>query len=322
MPSGVDKGAIAMEEVDLLVGGILCFVILTSYIPQHVECIQLRSARGLSLWTILLSSLSCTFAFLSTLLSDFHAIRSKAVTIFDHVYEDEKQGTSLLVHLLFITNACMPTIQNSITIIAGTPTYAIYYFYFTPPPPHIQNFVPWHPPLNGAKHRFEVTVTVITWLLVALAVSGSIWALFIFGSTSTVVSLLAKFWGVASAVTNTVQWIPQIDATWTAQHEGILSMWSLIISVLSDVLVTTYWAFGPGETFWVYMSNATDATLQIVLIAMIIYFRFRRRRSEMNDVHHGLTVDSLSSSLLLTLANTSENRYDNEIPVEDQVGHL
>lgn len=303
--SNVDKGVIAMEEVDLLIGGILCFVILSSYIPQHVECIQLRSAQGLSLWTILLSSISCTFAFLSTLLSDYHSIHSKVVTLSNQVVNnDEKHGTRLLVHLLFIANTCMPTIQNSITILAGTPTYAIYYFYFTPQPQQQH--------INGSKHRFEVTVTVITWLLVILAVAGSIWVLFLFGSTSAVVIALAKFWGVASAATNTVQWIPQIDATWTAQHEGILSVWSLVISVLSDILVATYWAFGPGETFCVYLSNATDAILQIVLIGMICYFRFRRRRNTVSVGHHDLRIDSLSRPLLITSTSANEHRNDNE----------
>ena len=233
------------------------------------------------------------------------------VSISDHVVSDDEKErrTSLLVHLLIIANACMPTIQNSITIFAGTPTYAIYYFCFTQQSQHV----------NGAKHRFEVTVTVITWLLVMLAVAGSIWTLFLFGSTSAVVITLAKFWGVASAITNTVQWIPQINATWTAQHEGILSMWSLVISVLSDILVAMYWAFGPGEPFWVYMSNATDATLQFALIGMISYFRFRRRRNSLRDDHHGLRFASLSTPLLLTSANINKSRNDNENAVVEQV---
>ena len=316
--SDVDKGAIAMEEVDLLVGGILCVVILTSYIPQHLECLQLRSSQGLSLWTILLSSLSCTFAFLSTLLSDYHSIQASVTTHFDD-HNDDKRQQLWLIQLLFILNACMPTIQNAITIVAGTPTYAIYYFYYSQQPQQQNELSVPQQPIDGTKHRFEVTIAVITWLMVTLTVSGSVWVLYIFGSTSTAVIALAKFWGVASAVTNTVQWLPQLDATWTAQHEGILSMWSLIISVISDALVAAYWAFGPGETVWVYMSNATDAILQIILIAMICYFRFRRRGVTANNDHHDQRIETLSRPLLLTMRNTNETGHDNETPVLEQV---
>jgi hypothetical protein len=206
----------------------------------------------------------------------------------------------------------MPTIQNVITIVVGTPTYAIYYFYFSQKQTSIlQNEnaeLHRHQTIqDGTKHRFEVSVTVITWLLVLLAMTGSIWVLIIFGPTSSVVFALAKFWGVASAVTNTVQWIPQIDATWMAQHEGILSLWSLVVSVLSDILVTAYWALGPGESFWVYMSNATDASLQVVLIVMIFYFRLRRRRSvATNDQRDDQMDDRLSTPLLLSTANSNE----------------
>jgi PQ loop repeat len=315
--SDADKGEIAMEEVDFLIGSILCFVILASYVPQHVECIQLRSAQGLSLWTILLSSISCSFAFLSTLLSDYHTILNKGTT--HHDFDSANRSTSFLVHILFIANACMPTIQNSITIVAGTPTYAFYYFYYTQQLQQNENSERRDQPStsgHGKKHRFEVTVTVITWLVVALAVSGSVWVLIINGPTSNVVTALAKFWGAASAVTNTVQWIPQIDATWMAQHEGILSIWSLIISVLSDILVATYWAFGPGESFWVYLSNATDATLQVALIGMICYFRIRRRRIAVNDHRYDQSVDSLSRPLLLTSTNANETiRRENETTV-------
>ena len=305
--SEFDKGAIAMEEVDVLIGCILCFVILVSYVPQHLECIQLRSSQGLSLWTILLSSLACTFAFLSTLLSDFQTIQSKVTASYDS--DSSNHTASLLVRILFIVNACMPTIQNLIAIIVGTPTYAIYYFYFSQQQPNEYSELRYQPIRSGKKHRFEVTVTVITWLVVILALSGSIWILILFGPSSNIVSALAKFCGAAAAVTNTIQWVPQIDATWMAQHEGILSMWSLIISVLSDILVATYWAFGPGESFWVYLSNATDAALQVVLIGMICYFRLRRRQIAVNDHRHELRVDSLSRQLLFTPANVNETQH-------------
>jgi hypothetical protein len=310
-----------MEEVHFLIGSILCCIILASYVPQHVECIQLRSAQGLSLWTILLSSTSCSFAFLSTLLSDYHNILNVGTT--RYVYDRANHTTSLLIRTLFIANACMPTIQNAITIVVGTPTYAMYYFYFSQQrqQPNENVELLYQRTRDGKKHRFEVIATVITWLVVFLALSGSIWVLVMFGPSSNVVLVLAKFWGVASAVTNTVQWIPQINATWMAQHEGILSIWSLIISVLADTLVATYWAFGPGESFWVYLSNATDAVLQIVLIGMICYFRLRRRQIAVNDHRNELSVARLSTPLMLTSTDPNESTHEISVLAHNDIEH-
>jgi hypothetical protein len=148
-----------------------------------------------------------------------------------------------MIHTLHVANVCMPTIQNLITIVAGTPTYAIYYFYFTRREgidlrlDTSSNQAPQQLNMNDTKYRFEVIITTICWLSIIIAISGSAGVLFVFGSTSQIVITLAKIWGLASAITNTIQWIPQLDATWTAQHEGILSVSSLIISVLADIFV-------------------------------------------------------------------------------------
>jgi uncharacterized protein with PQ loop repeat len=283
--------------IDFTIGFILCVVILISYLPQHVDCIRSRSAEGLSLGTILISSISCTFAFLATLSSDYDTIRSATSLPRDG-------GVTLITYVLHIANACMPCAQNLITIVAGTPIYAIYYFYFS-------SHRDYQNPSNGTstKYRIEVIATAMTWLVATLAFSGSIGALHLFASNTPTVITLAKIWGAASAITNTVQWIPQIKATWTAQHEGILSIWSLISSVFSDILVAAYWVYGPGETFWVYMSNASDASLQIVLIGLICSFRCRRRRQIYFDGNYETPgPDDFSSPLL----DTNETVRDNE----------
>jgi uncharacterized protein with PQ loop repeat len=86
--------------VNFLIGGVLCVAIIVSYVPQHVECLQLRSAQGLSLWTVLISSISCAAATLSSLLGDWHAIRAAALP---------RNNTSHLSRALHISNASMPT---------------------------------------------------------------------------------------------------------------------------------------------------------------------------------------------------------------------
>jgi hypothetical protein len=214
-------------------------------------------------------------------------------------------------------NVCMPTFQNLMTVVVGTPTYAIYYFGFARPENINANPVTSYgiqQQSDASKQRFEVTVTAITWLSVSLAVSGSVWVLHIFGSLSTPVVSLTKFWGVTAAATNTVQWIPQINSTWNAQHEGVLSVSSLIISVFMDGLVAAFWIFGPRESLWICLSLTTDATLQILLIGMIFFFRVKRRR--LCAEPYGLT-ESIISNPLLSPTDNSEILRDGETSADD-----
>jgi PQ loop repeat len=110
--------------VTFLIGLLLCLGIFASYVPQHVECMLLRSADGLSIGTILISSVSCTAATLASLLGDWHAIRTTVVP---------RGDVGFFVRFLQTVNVCMPTFQNLMTVVVGTPTYAIYYFGFARP---------------------------------------------------------------------------------------------------------------------------------------------------------------------------------------------
>jgi uncharacterized protein with PQ loop repeat len=277
--------------INFLIGVLLCVAILASYVPQHVECMHWRSTQGLSLWTVLISSVSCAAATLSSLLGDWRSI--KAATL-------PQDDTSFLLRLLQISNASMPTFQNLITVVAGTPTYILYYFCFARREMVTRassSRIPLY--FDSSMHRLEVTVAASTWVSVAVAVAGSVWVLVIFGSGSSFPAGLSKFWGIVAAVSNTIQWIPQVDATWSAQHEGVLSATSLIISVLVDILVAAFWIIGPRESFWIYMSLATDAFLQILLIGMIYFFRIRRRDVGCEHEANSMSDSSLSNPLLV-----------------------
>lgn len=293
----VDDSPVKMPEereviVNFLIGVVLCVAIVASYVPQHFECLQLRSSQGLSLWTILISSMSCAAATLSSLLGDWHTIRAAALS---------RNNKNDLLRALQISNASMPTFQNLLTVVVGTPTYALYYFWFVhrelvSPVAHsrIQVYV------ESSLHRLDVIFTASTWLTVIIATAWSVWVLVVFDSSSLLAAGLSKFWGITAAVTNAIQWIPQIGASWSAQHEGVLSAASMIISVLVDVLVAVFWIIGPKEPIWIYMSLATDAFFQIILIGMIFFFRIKRRQIGSN---HEFLLDNDLSHLLLVPAD-------------------
>lgn len=278
--------------VDLLIGLVICAGIIASYIPQHVQCLKLRSAKGLSLWTILICTISAVTITLASLLADWHRIQAAAVP---------QDDVSLQLRLLQTVNACMPTFQNLISVCFGIPFYAIYYFRFgsrdnTNTEQAVTNED--LTPRGGSKHRFEVVATAYTWMLAALTIAGSVWVILVFGSSPFLTDLM-EFLGAIAALTNTVQWIPQIDTTWNAQHEGVLSLTSLLFAVVGDLILVAFWIKSNGESVWIYMTLAADAAMQLILIAMVLYFRRKRRRANVtadDQVDNGLSTPLLSST--------------------------
>ena len=65
------RDAVIEASLDLAVGLGFCLGCLAVYLPQHVRCWTLRSADGLSIWTILLCTCSNVTLFLASLLEDY-----------------------------------------------------------------------------------------------------------------------------------------------------------------------------------------------------------------------------------------------------------
>lgn len=85
-------------------------------------------------------------------------------------------------------------------------------------------------------------------------------------------------WGVIATVSNIVMWWPQIFTTVELRDKGILSLWTLAMSILRDWIIATslLWA---EESFWVVLPYFPDSALQLVLIILARYYD-RRRRNE------------------------------------------
>jgi hypothetical protein len=189
------------------------------------------------------------------------------------------QDVRLPLRILQSLNVAMPTFQNLVCVGLGIPTYAIYYFWFAPTISREQDEVSLtseESPRDRPKHRVDVVATAMTWIFVALALAVSVWALLTTPESSFTI-LLMKFWGATAAFTNVVQWIPQIDTTWRAKHEGVLSLVALTSAVVGDFLLGAFWIISKGETVWVYGTLAVDAAMQTALLGMILQFRRRRR---------------------------------------------
>jgi len=245
------------------------------YIPQHLQCIRQRTAEGLSIWTILLCTVSNVTLLLASLLADFDKIND--------AYHAENEDLKL--RLLHALNEATPSLQNFLSILTGIPTYAIYYFCFTSNNTNRTNNTVRSRPdehHHEQQHRWEVIATGVTWVLCGTATAITIWALLMIPDhqDSTFINELVKFWGATAAVTNAVQWIPQIECTWSAGHEGVLSLAALVLAVVGDGLLGLFWVESTDESPWICATLGSDAVMQFILIVLLVHYRRKRSRDE------------------------------------------
>ena len=336
------------ELGDFIIGSGFLLGIIVMNIPQHYLCIKHRSADGLSLAYILLCTISNATLFLASFANDYEWI-SKTISA-----RNSTEG--LLIHLLRIGNACMPSIQNLLSLLIGVPCLLVYYFWFSQPQakeatttalPAREEDVESnamemqsteHEPLlkmstksfrrystdsvdtadlsfssnesyeeplilsqpaavisarmyysDGTESEWAKKFTLMTWLVVGLAfcLSGMV----LFGSQSNykeaTTAMVIKVLGSTAASTNVILFIPQIVTTYRNQHEGVLSLLSLIISVVGDVALGGFWTFSDGESMWVVIACVADASMQLIFIEMILNFRYQRQWQQQQEESQG-----------------------------------
>jgi uncharacterized protein with PQ loop repeat len=374
----------AVEATDFIIGcGFLLGLILQN-VPQHYQCWKHRSAQGLSLGYILICTVSNVTITLASLMGDYHIIIDAATNLTaaadgmdidddlwnntevsnsrsllqDGVGSDSSTSRSqaleqVLFRIFATMNACMPTMQNFMSILVGVPSLIFYYFLFSKAQPYLptrhrrpssqqpllsqmtestlsltddedeqDTAVSASPEVSivsrryyysdGTEFRIGVILTILAWLVcvVCFILSGVVLAV---DSTAWETTLL-QVWGSTAAITNIFLYVPQIVTTWRNQHEGVLSMASLWISVAGDVALCIFWIVASNETVWVYASNIADAGMQLILIGMILDFRKKRARQRTEELGDYGFVYNVSGDQDYHTENIS-NRKPGEIEV-------
>ena len=133
---------------------------------------------------------------------------------------------------------------------------------------------------SGAQHRLEVNATAFTWVLVGTLAAVSFWSLFGLhheGGGDPFTRDLMEWLSFTAALANVCQWIPQVECTWSAGHEGVLSVAALAFAVVGDGLLAAFWVKSTNESAWICATLATDAIMQLILIVIIWHYRRKRR---------------------------------------------
>jgi uncharacterized protein with PQ loop repeat len=221
-----------------------------------------------------------------------------------------------LLRIMQVLNACMPTIQNFLCVLVGVPSLIFYYFMWSRPRPRepVQE-LPSRPdsevpllatlPLeqepstlnnsrlyysDGTEHRMAKFFTGLTLFICFCCTGLAAWVLS--NQNALLESWLLQVFGSTAAVTNMILYIPQIMVTHRNQHEGVLSLASLLISAIGDCFQAIFWIFGAQESIWVYGTLASDASMQFILIAMIINFRKQRFQQEQSEPNYEYVHDN------------------------------
>jgi uncharacterized protein with PQ loop repeat len=284
------KSNVTDLALDVVVGLVICAGIVASYIPQHYACCKARSAEGLSLSTLNISAISMTTRLLATYLGDHGSIAA---------------GNGMLEKF----DRSMPTLQAATCVMLTYP-YLIYYFTWgtsaplpeqsdlqttladhdndgdddmpgiavtTLPLPHptettIETTTTISSTSSDTRRCAQIFSTLVMLVVVGVATGASVLALAQQDLSQQKGQI--EIWGGVATFTNGIMWLPQIMETWRLQHGGVLSAAGLLLSAFGDFFLGAYWVW-QGEGIWIWGSLVADSSMQMILIAMVLYYRRR-----------------------------------------------
>ncbi|PRP87214.1 hypothetical protein PROFUN_01476 [Planoprotostelium fungivorum] len=221
--------------VVLIVGSVIAVV------PQHISILRTGSTAGISPLWVFLSQINQYCSFLNVVLLNFPFIRSCSVVSFGAC---SKQ--LLAVYQIFAT------------WLAGFPLF-MWQFLYTD-----RKSKDW----KGVIYSFALFVALAFILLFV-----SSYLLESKGDCSYPTKVFGKAMGICSVIFTVIQWAPQIWKTWTSKSEGSFSIIMLCIQIPGSMLIVFYLAVVSKQDFSTWIGFVLSVIAQIILLAMIIYFK-------------------------------------------------
>ncbi|GAB5369393.1 hypothetical protein AAMO2058_001400600 [Amorphochlora amoebiformis] len=212
------------------------------FIPQHLECYKRKTCAGLSPYLLLFGGISFMFAFYNVLLMDIDTL---GACHGDEVYDPEA------INCIAVFS---PILQQALPAITGYPSWYVWYHLYCPP-------VLWK------THVMSLTI------FLAASGMGAVISLYVlFLDDHELTHLVGTVWGLVATITNFIMWFPQIETTLRLQSRGALSIYTLVSTVISDILFTLYLVVMARQHWSVWMPQVPDAFQQMLILGFLWHF--------------------------------------------------
>ena len=258
--SNLDACVAADTPVDDFTVYLQTFFTFTTFVislPQNYKLWSLKSSKGLSLTTVVL-----------TLVMNFTDVAAGIITKWQQI-EACRHGWS-----------CYPGIVDLIQLTALMLTTIV-----------ILLQVVWYPPHTECVDRTAASCTLFA-TAAALTVST---ILSIYSGCSSAAIDLARVFGTTSDVSAVIQYAPQLLETVRHESSGSLSITMYLVQVAGGLAIVALQAFGSSDPWPVWLPILTSTLMQLAVALIALYYDLRLRGLQVTQPSEHLAVGLLAS---------------------------
>jgi len=252
----------APSTITVILAVFLIFATFVSYVPQGVSIFQARSSAGLSYLSLSTGLLSGLLTFINTGVLNWDKILCCQHA---NLHPSQCIANNLVTQQVAVGPLCLAIV------------YLFFLAYFDHNPSDAQT-------LEDKLSEYFWALLCFSGSIVISILIGTVAFVLYYGDflTGTQVFTYAKVIGIASAVLVFFQWAPQIYVTWKISNGGALSLAMLFLQAPGSFLVVGFQiSAGSDWTSWVPYGVA--GCEQLVLILLLIYFKWRDRNNSVLD---------------------------------------
>jgi len=256
-----------MLGVFLIVGTVI------SYVPQYVSIIKMKSSEGLSYGML---SIALASGFLTAI--------NSGILKWPNVICCHNHSLNL--------GQCLRNNMATEQLLAGLfcyiLLYLLYLMYFRLGP---------DAELKARRRRTRLLAWITFFLIIfgatGLSILGGV-LYYELNYTSTTVARYAQVLGIASSLLMVFQWAPQIYTTWKLKSQGSLSLGMLLLQIPGALLVVVYQGILNEADFTTWVPYLLGGMEQVVLVLMVIVYKYRAKRLAENPDERILLINKES----------------------------
>jgi len=277
------------KSIDVFIAIFIAAGILVSYLPQHFKIIINKTSEGISPWFLLLGSISMTCSFFNILILqayEFECCKHESARL---CFEN----TLGIVQL---------TLQWTMFTMILT-LFMVYY-------PEYRKYVNLTPKEYSAEWRISrlVSASFVFHFFFTLIVSAGL-VIFVGGAEKMATRYWADLLGLISLVLASIQYLPQIWATWKRKSVGALSIPMMMMQTPGSFLFVYSLASRTGTRWSTWFVFLITGCLQGTLLIMCICWHFRGKRLGYVPDELVATDDPNERTTLLPRSNIREDVF-------------
>ncbi|ORX50329.1 hypothetical protein BCR36DRAFT_290303 [Piromyces finnis] len=248
---------------DVVLGVLITFFLVVSYIPQILKLIKTKNSYGISPYAQMLSFTAQTLTLFNIFLLQQDIFDCCVLGKYTIPY---CMGTLIGLIQVFIQWCCIATI--------------VYLFIRYFPCRANQEYTAIDIQGEVLIAEWKVIVRVIYFLIAMLTVIVLLTLISIFMSwDKNSIIYLAGIYGLGSTLFSLIQFLPQIRKTFVNKSVGALSIPSMLIQCPGSFILVIFLAIQSGTNWTTWITYFVSGTLQGFLLILCIYYTFKKNQN-------------------------------------------